>query len=89
MWIKLLEVLMTFGKKFLQLLGIGFLSYEGVTILTNSLIAQVQAAWGGLTGSALQILSLAGVPESLGIICGALVARASLVAVGKLGKVAA
>jgi len=54
--------------------------------------AQVQTAvlssWGGVGGSALQIMSLAGIPESIGITLGALNARIALIAVQRFGKVA-
>lgn len=74
-------------KKVLLMLGIGFITYESVNTLTDSVINSAQSAWGGMTGSALQIVSLAGMPEAMGIVAGAFAARAALVAVGHMGKV--
>lgn len=88
MWKFLLAAVLPLVKKVLLGLGIGWISYSGATLLMSNVIAQVQGAWGGMTGTMLQIASLAGIPESLGIICGALTARVALVAVDRFGKVA-
>lgn len=76
------------AKKVLIALGIGWVTYEGISLLTTQVQAAVIAQWGQLGGSTLQIISLGGGSESLGIILGALSARATLMAVSRLGKVA-
>ena len=83
----LLAMAWPLAKKVLTMLGIGWLTYEGITTLTNSVIQAAQNNWGQITGATLQLASLGGIPDMMGIICGALVARAALVAVGKLGKI--
>ena len=76
------------ARKVLVMLGIGWVSYEGVTTLTNNIISVAQANWGQVSGAVLQICSIGGIPQMMGIICGAIVARASLAAVSKLTKMA-
>jgi len=74
-------------RKVLVMLGIGVLTYGALTTLVNSIIGHAVANWGQLTGAALQLSSLGGIPECLGIICGALVARVAFLAVGKIGVI--
>lgn len=75
-------------KKALVLLGIGVVTYASVTTLAASVVSHAQSNWGQVTGAVLQISSLGGIPEVLGIITGALVARASFVVLGRLARVA-
>lgn len=75
-------------KKVLLALGVGIVSYAGLHLLGSQINAAVLGAWGGVGGSILQILSLAGIPESIGITLGAINARIALIAVNKFGKVA-
>jgi hypothetical protein len=84
----LLALAWPLAKKVLTMLGIGWLTYEGITTLTNNAIQAAQSNWGQMTGATLQLASLGGIPDMMGIICGAIVARAALIAVGRLGKVA-
>lgn len=67
-------------------LGMGFIVYGTVMSLINSLVSQAQSAWGQLGGGAMQIASLAGVPDSLGIILGAILARAAIEFSPKLSR---
>lgn len=85
----LLLAVVPLAKRVLIALGIGFLTYEGLTTMANQVVGAAVANWGQMTGAALQLCSLGGIPEMLGIICGAFVAKAALFAVGHLGKVAA
>jgi hypothetical protein len=84
----LLALAWPLAKKVLVMLGIGWVTYEGITLLTNSAISAAQSNWGAMTGATLQLASLGGIPEMMGIICGAMVAKASLSAVSRLGKLA-
>lgn len=76
-------------KKVLIALGVGIISYAAL----NGVYAQVQSAvtssWGQLGTVTLQLLSLAGFPDALGITLGALSARVALVAVERFGRVTA
>ena len=75
------------SKKVLVMLGIGMVSYTALTTLLNAVISNAQSNWGQLTGAALQLCSLGGLPDFLGIVTGALVARASFMALGRLTKI--
>ena len=59
------------------LIAIGFtaVSFAGVTTASNALISIAQTAWAGMPLTALQLASLSGIPECLGMVLGAYVAR--------------
>jgi len=88
LFVWLLAAAWPIAKKVLFMLGIGMVSYTALTTLINSVVSHAQSNWGQMTGAALQLSSLGGIPEMLGIITGAMVARASFAALGRLTKVA-
>lgn len=59
-------------------LGIGVATYGGVVYAVHSFIGYAQDLYNGLPVATLQFAALAGVPEFLAIICGAVVARLSI-----------
>jgi len=73
--------------RILAALGMGFISFGAITVVLNQLISHFTSAWGGLGGASLQIASLAGFPVAMGVVIGALITRASLSAIPKLGKI--
>lgn len=75
-------------KKVLTALGVGILSFTGLTNLFNSVRDNVITAWGGVGGAVLQIASIGGVPEALGIVLGAVAIRVVFSAMGKIGLIA-
>lgn len=76
------------AMRVLSALGIGWLTFEGVSVLADAAVASAQGAWGGLSGAVLAMAGLVGLSDALGIMCGGLVARVALVSVkGFLGKV--
>lgn len=75
------------AKKILVSLGIGALTYAGLTLIGHQIEAQVVAQWGQVGGDQLRMASMLGMPQALGILLGGLSARIALVAVGKIGKV--
>lgn len=82
----LLALAWPIARKVLVMLGIGWMSYEAITTLINNVIQHAQSNWGQMTGAALQICSVGGIPSVLGIITGALVARGTFIAVGRFTK---
>lgn len=62
------------------LLTVGFTSvvFTGVTELINALIVTAQTNWAAMPAAVLQLSALSGVPESLGMVFGALVARSTM-----------
>ncbi len=52
-------------------LGFTAVVFTGVTAGVNQLVASAQAGWSSLPTAVLQLASLSGIPESLGMIFGA------------------
>lgn len=67
-------------------LGIGTITFAGLTALMGTLTGYVVAQWGTAPAAVLQFLGLAGISQSVGIILGALTARAAMMALPKLGR---
>ena len=59
-------------------LGFTAVTFTGVTALSNQLITIAQNNWSTLPVSVLQIATLSGIPQSLGMIAAAYVARVGL-----------
>ena len=76
------------AKKVLLMLGIGWATYEGLGLVAAQAQNQVIAYWGQMPAAFIQIGSLAGIPQAIGITLGAITARVSFVALGKLTKLA-
>lgn len=75
------------AKKVLIAMGIGFATYSGLSLIADQVKNEVIAAWGQLGSAALQVLSLGGIPQALGILLGALTAGAAMMAAARLAKV--
>lgn len=73
-------------KKVLVALGIGYATYEGLSVLMANVTGLIQDKWGQAPTTVLQILTIFGFSQALGIILGAMSARVTLIAVGKLTK---
>lgn len=59
----------------LTILGVGLVTFTGVTAGLQGLVQAAQDNWGALPAAMLGLASLAGVPQALGIIVGAMTAR--------------
>lgn len=70
-------------------MGIGVLTYTGLSLIGGQVQGAVVSAYGGLTGDMADVLGLAGIPQGMGIILGSINARIAFIAVGKIGKVTA
>lgn len=75
-------------KKVLVALGIGVATYAGLQVIGAQIESSVLGAWGQIGGTTLQIATLGGVPEAIGIILGGFNARIAMVAYGKIGRIA-
>lgn len=71
----LLSLVAPFAIRALVALGFTAVSFVGVSTLANQLIQIAQQNWGALPIAALQMASLSGIPEALGMIVGAYAAR--------------
>ena len=56
-------------------LGFTAVTLTGVTVAANTLVSTAQSNWSTMPVAVLQFASLAGIPEALGVILGAYVAR--------------
>lgn len=65
-------------------LGIGVVTYGAVIYAITNAIGYAKSYYNGIPADTLSFMALAGVPEALGIICGAVIARASLTFVKRL-----
>jgi hypothetical protein len=74
------------AKLVLVSLGIGFISFAGLMILTDSLISHVQTSYSALPASVAQLADLLGIGTAIGVVLGGIVARASYAAITRLGK---
>lgn len=77
------------AKKILVSLGIGMISYGGLSLIGDQIESAVLDAWGQIGGATLAIATLGGIPQAIGIILGAINARLAYMVVGRLGKVTA
>lgn len=56
-------------------LGFTAVTLTGVTVSANLLVSTAQSNWSSMPVAVLQLASLSGIPEALGVILGAYVAR--------------
>lgn len=84
----LLSIAVPVVKKVLVALGIGTVTYAGLSVMGNMLVGHVVASWGQVGGATLQIATLGGIPQAIGIVLGAFNARLAMMAYGRLAKVA-
>ncbi len=62
----------------LTTIGLGTLTFTGVTASLQTLIDSAVTNWASLGGDILGLASVAGIPQCLGIICGAMTARVGM-----------
>lgn len=75
-------------RRILIALGVGLISYGGLALLATQVRDQVLTNLSGLTGDAYQVVAMSGAFEAVGIMLGALAARAALMAVERFGRIA-
>ena len=62
----------------LTILGIGTVTFTGVTVALQSLIDMATTNWSSLPSDILALASIAAIPQCLGIVAGAFVARVGM-----------
>lgn len=67
-------------------LGIGTITFAGLTALASTLSGYVVSHWGEMPSAVLQYIGLTGASEAVGIVLGAVTARAAMLALPRLGK---
>lgn len=71
--------------KLIAAFGIGVVTFTSVKAAFDLLLAQIQVNYGGLPADMLQIFGLYSVHDAIGIVLGAMVVRASLLFLAKIG----
>jgi len=75
--------------KVLAALGIGFVSYAALTTLAGAVSDNVVALYSGMGSQMLAIATMLGVGQAMGIVLGAIIARATFAAIPRLQKLTA
>lgn len=73
------------ARKVLAGLGMGLISYGAVSYGVSQLLAIAQSSFSGLGGYIAGFAGVAGLGQALGMVAGALTARAAIAALPKLG----
>ena len=76
-------------KKVMGSLGLGVISYTGLSLVTSQIQSTVTASYATIGGPTLQLLDLLGVGQAFGIVIAAIVARAAYSAFGRVGVLSA
>lgn len=76
----LLSVASAASTRILAALGIGTVTYTGMSAAITSATDAAKTAFGGLTGDVLQLVLMSGFPDALAIASGSLFSAVALVA---------
>ena len=77
------------AKRVLIALGIGWVSYSGLTLVFNQVKDAIVANLGQMTGAVAQMVNYFGFLDAIGIVLAGLLARVALMSYSRLGRVAA
>ncbi|NSL54915.1 DUF2523 domain-containing protein [Uliginosibacterium aquaticum] len=75
-------------KRALIAVGIGAVSYAALSSLSDAVTGYVVGYYGQLPANIAQLLGLGGIPQAIGIVLSAFVARAAMMAASKLEYIA-
>lgn len=84
----LVGIVGTLAGKVLLSLGIGFVSYAGITAALEAVRGHIDTAWAG-GGDILNVMYLAGMGEAVGVLLSAMTVRGALYAVNSLQRITA
>lgn len=74
-------------KRVMIALGLGTITYTGLDVAFGAVKASVIGSYGQMAADSAQIAAIAGVPQAIGIILGALGARLGLLVLSRIGMV--
>lgn len=77
------------ARRVLLSLGIGVVSYAGLTLIASQVSDAVVANYGVLSGNVRDVLNLLGAGQAIGIVLGGIIARAAFAAVARIGVMSA
>ncbi len=69
-------------------IGVGWITFTGIVLIYNEITEEVTRAWAQVDGTTFQLLSLAGIPDAIGILLGAIGVKVTMMSLSKLGRVA-
>lgn len=75
------------AQRVLTGLGFGVVTYVGLQAVMTEIQNNVLSHWGGIPPISMQLLSLAGVPDVIGILLGAFAARFSMMQLKSLSQI--
>jgi hypothetical protein len=78
MWAFLFAAVGPLAIRALTVLGFSAVTFTGITAVVDSLVSQAQTSFSALPAAVLALASIAGVPQCLGLLFGAFVARTTL-----------
>lgn len=74
----LLSLVPALTSKVLRVLGFAVVTYAGVGLAVDQILASARGAWGQQVGDVASLVSMAGANTALSIVAGALAARLTL-----------
>lgn len=77
------------ARRVMIALGLGVISYAGLTLIGDQIKDAVIANYGAIAPVPLQLLNMLGAGEALGIVLGGIIARAAFSAVSRIGVMSA
>lgn len=75
-------------KRVFLALGIGVVTFIGLDVVFNQILQSAQSSWGAIPSAVAGMMGLAGIPDAIGIIFGALTTRLSMIQLKQLAQVA-
>lgn len=82
----LLGIVGTLAGRVLLSLGIGFISYAGISAALDGVRGHIETSWAA-TGAPMNILFMAGMGEAVGILLAAFAVRSAFYGIARLGRV--
>jgi len=73
------------ARRVLLSLGLGVVSYAGLALIAEQVKPAVVDNYGALSGNVLDLLNLLGAGQAIGIVLGAIIARAAFAAIARIG----
>lgn len=77
------------ARRVLLSLGLGVISYAGLTVVATQIVDAAKSNYEGMAGTVLDLLNLIGTGQALGIVLGGIVARAAFAAISRIGVMSA
>lgn len=87
LWAFLVSSIVPLGIRLLAGLGIGWITFEGLTVAFEALRSEVLSNWGSIPSAILQLLELAGFNKAFGLILGGLAFRIAYLSIPRLTKI--